>query len=121
MADRGLTPPLNAATYAREARPVLEHLLQTKGTAVVVGGSPLYARALLNGLDDTPPQHADLRAELDAQLVQDGLEALVARLATGWPEVARQTDLNNPRRVIRALEILLQGGTVHRAVAPLGR
>lgn len=118
MADRPLHQPLNAATYAREARPVLENLLQSHGTAVVVGGSPLYARALLNGLDDLPPQHDEIRAHLQNQLEREGLQALQKQLTDGWPEVALKTDLQNPRRVMRALEILLQGGTLPASTTP---
>ena len=73
--------------------------------AILVGGTGLYLRAIARGfaLEETghDPQ---VRADLEQELVGEGLQVLVARLRSAAPTVAANTDLANPRRVVRALE-----------------
>jgi tRNA dimethylallyltransferase len=73
---------------------------------IVCGGTGLYVRALIRGLADLPGADAQLRATLEAQ----PLEELQRRLAEFDPEAISQIDLNNPRRLIRALEVCLLTG-----------
>ena len=73
---------------------------------VIVGGTGLYVRALLRGLADLPSADLALRAELEAQPLPD----LQARLQVLDPTAAAAIDLQNPRRVVRALEICLLTG-----------
>ncbi|MEO8625118.1 MAG: tRNA dimethylallyltransferase, partial [Candidatus Limnocylindrales bacterium] len=75
------------------------------GTALLVGGTGLYLRAVARGmaLSDTGRDEV-VRAELEQRLVGEGLHVLVAQLRSAAPGVAAQTDLANPRRVVRALE-----------------
>ncbi len=75
-------------------------------TPVIVGGTGLYVRALMRGLDDLPPANPAIRAELETQ----PLEALQQRLKELDPVAASRIDLKNPRRVIRALEVCLTSG-----------
>jgi tRNA dimethylallyltransferase len=70
---------------------------------IVAGGTGLYFSALLRGLDPSPPANPELRAALE----QLPLEALQARLAATGNTIA---DPSNPRRLVRALEILESGG-----------
>lgn len=102
--------PLNAASYAAETRPIVNEVVQRCGTAVVVGGSPLYAKALLAGLDPLPEANPVIRQQLNQQLQEEGLPSLVALLQRALPETAAAIDLQNPRRVIRALEIFQTSG-----------
>lgn len=78
---------------------------------LLVGGTGQYIRAITEGWQapggEPPPA---LRAELEAELRQDGLPALVRRLQQIDPASARQIDLRNPRRVMRALEVALTTG-----------
>ncbi len=78
---------------------------------MLVGGTGLYVRAVVDGLAIPPvaPSPA-LRAELEAELAAHGLAALQARLAALDPAASGQIDSNNPRRLIRALEVCLLSG-----------
>jgi tRNA dimethylallyltransferase len=81
--------------------------IQQRGkTPILVGGTGLYFQAFLYGFDPTPPADLKLRAELTAL----PLGELVARLERLDPQAAGQIDLGNPRRVIRAIEIVTLSG-----------
>ena len=95
------------ADFAAHARDALAGIAARGGVAILVGGTGLYLRAVGKGIDtDALPSDPALRASLEADLVRDGLEPLVARLQAAAPRRAARTDLRNPRRVVRALEIV---------------
>jgi tRNA dimethylallyltransferase len=104
IASHSIENPLNAAQFAAEAQPVLEKLLQEKGAAVLVGGSALFADALLLGLDPMP-HDADVQAKWQKIFEQDGLEALQKALLRQDPDFYQEVDVMNPLRLIRALVI----------------
>ena len=96
----------SVADFARHARAVLADLGARGGLALLVGGTGLYLRTVARGFPtDAIPTDATMRAELEADLVRDGLPALAARLQASAPILASSVELANPRRVIRALEI----------------
>jgi tRNA dimethylallyltransferase len=98
--------------YQRDARAALAAITSRGRAAVVVGGTGLYVRALLDGLDlASVPTDPVLRARIEADAERDGGEALHARLRELDPEAAAQVDARNVRRVVRYLEAaLLTGG-----------
>ncbi len=101
--------PFSAGDYLRVARPCLEGLWQAGRTPLLVGGTGFYFEALLHGLPDLPapgPGPSPWQGMLEAE----GLPALVAELQRRDPDAAGQVDLANPRRVIRALEIVAATG-----------
>jgi tRNA dimethylallyltransferase len=73
--------------------------------ALIVGGTPLYLKALLHGLFDGPPADAELRRRLTEEAQRLGSAALHARLAEVDPASAARLHPNDARRVIRALEV----------------
>jgi tRNA dimethylallyltransferase len=73
--------------------------------ALVVGGTPLYLKALLHGLFDGPPADAELRRRLTEEAERLGSAALHARLAEVDPASAARLHPNDARRIIRALEV----------------
>src|SRR4029079_13700016 len=73
--------------------------------ALIVGGTPLYLKALLRGLFEGPPGDPALRARLEAEAERDGDAALHARLAAVDPVTAGRLHANDRRRVVRALEV----------------
>jgi tRNA dimethylallyltransferase len=101
----------SVADFIRAAEPVLADLAARGRAALAVGGTGLWLRALASGLDvDASPADPGLRAGLEDELANGGLPALAARLSFVAPQAAARTDLRNPRRVVRALEIgLLRG------------
>ncbi len=72
---------------------------------VVVGGSGLYIKALIEGLDNLPSDEK-IRTQLNRRFETDGLEPLLNELRQLDPEYAEKADIQNPVRVIRALEII---------------
>ena len=104
----------DAARYQREARAVLADIARRDRLAIVVGGTGLYVRALLDGLDlDAVPTNPDVRARLEAEAAR-GVD-LHARLVDKDPEAAAKVDPRNVRRVIRYLEAsLITGGVSGR-------
>jgi tRNA dimethylallyltransferase len=79
-------------------------------TALFVGGTPFYLKALLCGLFEAPPVDEDLRRRLEAEAEAAGPLALHAKLAAVDPASARRLHPNDVRRVVRALEVWHQTG-----------
>jgi tRNA dimethylallyltransferase len=98
--------PFSVADFLRHARGALGGIAEHGGIAILVGGTGLYLRAVARGLDaDALPSDRDTRAAVEGMLAREGLGAAVARLRRLAPKRAARTDLANPRRVARALEI----------------
>jgi tRNA dimethylallyltransferase len=101
-----VTQVYNAGHYEREALPIIEQLLQSYGSAVLVGGSGLYVQAVCLGLAAMPPVPAPVRLVVQQRLAQAGLPALLAELARLDPAYYAQVDQANPVRITRALEVI---------------
>ena len=108
IASHDLTDNLNCGEYEVQALARLEELFADHDWVVAVGGSGLYVRALCEGMDDLPQADEPLRRELEHRLAEEGLGALAEELRELDPEYCRTADLNNPARVMRALEVCLQ-------------
>jgi tRNA dimethylallyltransferase len=105
--------PFSVADFVRHAQGVLADLGREGGVAILAGGTGLYLRAVGRGLDTAAlPSDAVVRAKVEAALVRDGLDALVARLRDLAPMLASRVELHNKRRVVRALEIAELAGDV---------
>ena len=106
-----------AAEYQKQVRPLIVQLQESGVTPILVGGSMLYVAAALNTFE-FPARDEKLRAELEAQLDELGSHALHRRVAELDPLAAERLDPANPRRVVRALEILLLTGQPFAAALP---
>jgi tRNA dimethylallyltransferase len=102
---------LTLAEYQALAYATIDALHTRGRVPFLVGGTALYVRAVVQGLriPEVAPNPA-LRAELEATLANGGLDALVAQLQALDPATAAVIDLRNPRRVLRALEIVRTTG-----------
>jgi tRNA dimethylallyltransferase len=96
-----LAEAMSAAKFRALAGDVLAVIQARNKNAIVVGGSGLYLKAITHGFDEVPPPDPGLREELIAL----SLEELGLRLRHLNPQLAARTDLKNPRRVTRAIEI----------------
>jgi tRNA dimethylallyltransferase len=105
----------DAARFAREARAAIDAIRARGRLPVVVGGTGLYIRALLRGLDPAAPADPIFRAELAAVAAREGRGALHARLAAQAPTLARRLHPNDHVRVIRALELVRAGSPAGEA------
>jgi len=99
-----VTDPGSVAEFQRMAREVVADCLSRSVTPIVVGGSALYVRAVIDPLD-FPGTDADVRARWAAELEQRGAPALHAVLAERDPEAAERILPSNGRRIVRALEV----------------
>ncbi len=104
--DRSIKEPLNAGSYEREALAQLEDLFKHHPLVIAVGGTGLYLKALLEGMDDLPPIPVEIRDSLKAEYALKGLPFLQDELARLDPEYWKKVDQKNPQRLIRALELL---------------
>lgn len=105
--------PFSVADFVRHAESVLADLGRDRGIAILAGGTGLYLRAVGRGLDTAAlPSDAAVRARVEADLLRDGLDALVARLQELAPTLASRVELRNKRRVVRALEIAELAGDI---------
>ena len=104
IASHAVQAPLNAAQFAAQAKPILDRLLQEKGAVVLVGGSSLFADALLLGLDPLPHDPV-VQAKWQDLYEQEGIEALQKALQAKDPDFYQEVDVMNPLRLIRGLEI----------------
>ena len=108
--QRSIHQPYSIGAFQREALDSLKTLFKTKDTVILVGGSGLYADALIDGLDYFPEVDPVFREQLNNQLEHDGIEALATHLKDIDPAYHQNVDLGNPNRLIRALEICLSSG-----------
>jgi tRNA dimethylallyltransferase len=97
-----LTESFDAAQFARLAHRTVAEIQSRGHLPVLCGGSGLYFKAFLEGLGEAPPADAGLRAELEAA----PLESLLAELRERDPATFEKIDKKNPRRIIRAVEVI---------------
>ncbi len=97
-----LSESFDAAQFVRLAHHTVAEIQSRGRVPILCGGTGLYFRAFLEGLGEAPPADAKLRAGLEAQ----PLESLLAELRERDPAAFEQIDRKNPRRVVRALEVI---------------
>ena len=111
-----VTQTASVAQFQTWARDAIAQIRGRSGIPVVVGGSALYVRAIVDHFD-FPGQDETLRAKWQAELERVGPETLHRQLALVAPASAAQIEPGNGRRIVRALEVAeITGG--HQAVLP---
>jgi tRNA dimethylallyltransferase len=91
--------------FEREALELLDKLFKQHDVVIMVGGSGLYIDAVLYGMDSFPDIDPSIREVLNKELEQHGLGPLQQELVKVDPLYAQKVDLQNPHRVLRALEV----------------
>lgn len=105
------TEPYTAADFVTDAEAAIADIEGRGRRAIVVGGTLLYVRALLQGLSELPAADPGIRAELDLALRTHGSAALHAELERVDPVAAARIHPNDPQRLLRALGVYRQTGT----------
>ena len=103
------TEDFSVSRYCDMAAPIVDDILTRGKTAIIAGGTGLYMDSLVRGNDFAPVPATGHRERLEAQWQADGLAPLLAQLQSIDPEAAQRAQ-NNPRRIIRALEVYLETG-----------
>ena len=112
-----VTETASVAAYQRDARATVERLLGEGRVPILVGGSGLYVRAVLDELD-FPGTDPDIRARLERELAAGSAERLHDRLAGLDPTAAASILPSNGRRIVRALEVIELTGRPFSATMP---
>lgn len=97
----------NVGQYEREAIDCIEKLFQEHSTLILVGGSGLYINAVLNGVDEFEEIPGNIREKLIKDYEDKGLLYLQEQLKQKDEVYYSQVDLNNPQRIMRALEVCI--------------
>jgi tRNA dimethylallyltransferase len=118
-----ITPdrPFSAAEYAEAAAAAIRHIWQRAKIPLLVGGTGFYYDALAEGLG-TAGNDIELAQQLQQELQAKGLAAMLERLQKLDPAASGQIDVNNPRRVLRSIEIVTNTGrplAENRRISPL--
>lgn len=95
----------NAGKFATDAGNIINRLFETSDHVVLCGGTGLYIKALIDGLDPLPAKNEKRRRELQMIMDVSGVEALAQILLDLDPERHNNIDKQNPQRLIRAIEI----------------
>ena len=96
--------------FEKEALSKLETLFKSHENVIMVGGSGLYVDAVTKGLDEFPKVDESIRENLNQQLKTEGIENLQQQLKELDPQYFSEADIQNPHRLIRALEICIVTG-----------
>jgi len=100
----------SAGMYELDVLELLNEIFTEKKTALLVGGSGMYIDAVCKGIDDLPEIDMEIRNMLVEKLETEGVEALRFELNRLDPKSYQTIDLQNPKRILKALEITIQTG-----------
>jgi len=95
----------NAGQFGKDVEKIIRQIFRRKRLPIVVGGSGLYLKAVIDGLFEGPGKDPELRNQLEERLAAEGAEALLETLRKFDPVSASTMAPEKPRRIIRALEV----------------
>ena len=100
----------SVSRYCEMAAPIVDDILSRGKTAIIAGGTGLYMDALIRGNDFAPCPSTGMREKLEAQADREGMDAMLALLATIDPDTAARLHVADRKRVLRALEVYYETG-----------
>ncbi|MCF6152632.1 MAG: tRNA (adenosine(37)-N6)-dimethylallyltransferase MiaA [Candidatus Kuenenia stuttgartiensis] len=101
----------SVGNYIKDFEIVTNNLYEQEKPFIVVGGTALYLKAIMDGLFEGPPANWEYRNQLKTIAKEQGTESLYHMLGTIDPKTASRLHSNDQRRIIRALEVFQQTGT----------
>ncbi len=107
--------PYDVKQFEIDALAALEDIFTHHNIALATGGSGLYLKTLCEGIDEMPDISPEIREKWNKKWQEKGIEYLTAILQQVDPEYFATADLNNPRRVLRALEVYEATGLPYSA------
>ncbi len=111
-----ITDYYNVSKFEQDVLTFLDKYFKTNDNAVMVGGSGLYIDAVCKGIDDLPDPDENLREKLKGLLETNGIGYLQQLLEELDPDYFDIVDLNNPNRLLRALEVIIQTGETYTSL-----
>lgn len=110
IAEKSIFDYYSAGKYEIEVLQILENIFQTKDYALLAGGSGMYIDAVCNGIDDLPEVDSQIRKNLCKKYDSEGIESIRFDLKRLDPEFYAEVDLQNSKRILKALEVCIQTG-----------
>jgi len=111
--SRSVTDEYNVGKYEKDAINLIETLFQTNSCIILVGGSGLFINAICCGFDELPQANEEIRNEINLLFTRQGIEGLQQALKKHDINYYLKVDLNNIRRISRALEVCLLTGKTY--------
>ncbi len=108
--SHSVTENFSVGDFETEGLKVLEEIFKKTEIAVMAGGSGLFIKAICEGFDNLPVADIETRERLNRELTKNGIGTLQEKLKATDPEYYHKVDINNPQRVIRALEVFETSG-----------
>lgn len=108
--SHSITDSFNVGDFEQQGLALLNDLFKIHDTVIMVGGSGLYIKAICEGFDQLPDVDPAVREKLNAGFAEKGIIHLQEKLKLADPEYYQQVDLQNPQRLIRALEVFESSG-----------
>lgn len=108
--SHSITENFTAHDFEQKALALLDSLFKIHDVVIMVGGSGLFIRAITDGFDDIPDADPQIRERLNKEFERSGIEPLQAKLKVCDPDYFATVDINNPQRIIRALEVFESTG-----------
>lgn len=100
----------SAADFVRDSKAIIADLVAKNKTPILVGGTMLYFKALLEGLSKMPPASAKIRTEIEGRAQKYGWQSIYDELKKVDPVSAQRIHPNHSQRLSRALEVFLSSG-----------
>ena len=101
-----VTENFSVGDFEKQGLVLLDGIFAHHDIAIMAGGSGLYIKAICEGFDEIPTAPAETRARLNELLINRGIIFLQDKLKAADPDYYQEVDLNNPQRIIRALEVI---------------
>ncbi len=111
IATHSVEEDVTAADYAAFALRLSDQLFQKHDQLVLVGGTGLYTKAFTSGMDFIPEIDPAIREQVITRYAEKGIEGLQIELNRLDPQFAREGEMQNPQRMMRALEVVLGTGS----------
>ena len=108
--SHSITDNFTVGDFEKEALLLLDELFKTHDQLIMVGGSGLFIQAVTQGFDNLPAANPEIREKLNQEFAEKGIEHLQQKLKEADPDYYNKVDLNNPQRLIRALEVFQATG-----------
>jgi tRNA dimethylallyltransferase len=110
IGSHSVTESFSVGDFEKKGLALLDELFKTHEIVILVGGSGLYIKAICEGFDDIPQADDNIREQLNQELADKGIAPLQEELKTADPVFYAEADINNPQRIIRALEVYRSTG-----------
>ncbi|MFC0516248.1 tRNA (adenosine(37)-N6)-dimethylallyltransferase MiaA [Mucilaginibacter angelicae] len=107
--SHSISESFSVGDFEKQGLALLDELFKTHDKVILAGGSGLYIKAICEGFDDLPVADPAVREKLNLEL-EEGILSLQEKLKQVDPDYYAEVDLNNPQRIIRALEVFETSG-----------